>query len=56
MIDVEAAVTARLESWTADRVADRLWAKDEKRTSQLVFIGKGLDEVTIRAQLEKCLA
>ncbi len=35
---------------------DRLWEKDEKRTSQLVFIGKGLDEGKIRAELEKCLA
>ncbi|HEX7197508.1 MAG TPA: hypothetical protein VF364_11840, partial [Candidatus Limnocylindria bacterium] len=28
MTDVDAAVRARLESWTADRVAERLWAKD----------------------------
>ncbi|MBA2632210.1 MAG: transaldolase [Chloroflexi bacterium] len=28
MSDLDAAVTARLESWTADRVARRLWAKD----------------------------
>jgi len=35
---------------------DRLWEKDEKRTSQLVFIGKGLDESKIRTELEKCLA
>ena len=35
---------------------DRLWEKDEKRTSQLVFIGKDLDEAKIRAELEKCLA
>lgn len=35
---------------------DRLWEKDEKRTSQLVFIGKHLDEKKIRAELEKCLA
>ena len=28
MSDVDAAVTARLESWTADGVAERLWAKD----------------------------
>jgi G3E family GTPase len=34
---------------------DRLWEKDEKRTSQLVFIGKNLDEKKIRAELEKCL-
>ena len=35
---------------------DRLWEKDEKRTSQLVFIGKHLDEAKIRAEIEKCLA
>ena len=35
---------------------DRLWEKAETRTSQLVFIGKHLDESAIRAQLEKCLA
>jgi G3E family GTPase len=35
---------------------DRLWEKDEKRTSQLVFIGKGLNEAKIKAELEKCLA
>ncbi len=28
MSDVDAAVSARLESWTADGVAERLWAKD----------------------------
>ncbi|MEJ7802109.1 MAG: hypothetical protein WKH68_01880 [Candidatus Limnocylindria bacterium] len=28
MTGVDAAVIARLESWTADRVAERLWAKD----------------------------
>ncbi|MGI8928839.1 MAG: bifunctional transaldolase/phosoglucose isomerase, partial [Candidatus Limnocylindrales bacterium] len=28
MSHVDAAVTTRLESWTADRVAKRLWAKD----------------------------
>ena len=28
MSDVDAAVTARLESWTAEGVAERLWAKD----------------------------
>lgn len=28
MSHVDAAVTARLESWTAERVAERLWAKD----------------------------
>ena len=35
---------------------DRLWEKDEKRTSQLVFIGKELNEARVRTQLEKCLA
>jgi G3E family GTPase len=34
---------------------DRLWEKDEKRTSQVVFIGKKLDEARIRRELEKCL-
>ncbi|MGH2381058.1 MAG: bifunctional transaldolase/phosoglucose isomerase [Candidatus Limnocylindria bacterium] len=28
MSHVDAAVTARLEAWTADRTADRLWARD----------------------------
>ena len=35
---------------------DRLWEKGEKRTSQLVFIGKGLKADAIRARLEQCLA
>ena len=35
---------------------DRLWEKDEKRTSQLVFIGKELKEAQIRAEIEKCFA
>ncbi len=35
---------------------DRLWEKDEVRKSQLVFIGKSLDEARIRTELEKCLA
>ncbi len=35
---------------------DRLWEKGETRKSQLVFIGKNLNEADIRAQLEKCLA
>jgi G3E family GTPase len=35
---------------------DRLWEKDEKRTSQLVFIGRQLDDTKIRRELEKCLA
>ena len=35
---------------------DRLWEKDEPRTSQFVFIGKELEEATIRQGLEKCIA
>lgn len=34
---------------------DRLWEKNETRTSQLVFIGKELDEARIRKELTKCL-
>ncbi len=35
---------------------DTLWPKDARRTSQLVFIGKELDEAKIRGELETCLA
>lgn len=35
---------------------DRLWEKEEKRTSQLVFIGKELSEAKLRPQIESCLA
>ncbi|MGH2402150.1 MAG: bifunctional transaldolase/phosoglucose isomerase, partial [Candidatus Limnocylindria bacterium] len=42
MSDVDAAVTARLASWTADRVAERLWAKDG---SLWAASGKAPDEV-----------
>jgi len=35
---------------------DRLWEKDETRTSQLVFIGKGLDRELINRALAACLA
>ncbi len=35
---------------------DRLWEKEEARTSQFVFIGKNLDPEAIRAGLERCLA
>jgi cobalamin biosynthesis protein CobW len=35
---------------------DRLWEKAETRTSQLVFIGRGLDESAIRARLVGCMA
>ena len=34
---------------------DRLWEKGEPRRSQIVIIGKALDEARLRAQLEKCL-
>ncbi len=34
---------------------DRLWEKDEKRTSQLVFIGKKLDRARIEKGLQSCL-
>lgn len=35
---------------------DRLWEKSEARTSQIVFIGKELDEAKLRKQIETCLA
>jgi G3E family GTPase len=35
---------------------DRLWEKEEPRTSQLVFIGKNLDPKNIEQRLAKCLA
>jgi G3E family GTPase len=35
---------------------DRLWETGEARTSQLVFIGKQLDESRLREQIEQCLA
>ena len=34
---------------------DRLWEKGETRKSQLVFIGKQIDEQRIREQIEKCV-
>ena len=34
---------------------DRLWEKGESRRSQIVIIGKALDEARLRTQLEKCL-
>lgn len=42
MTDLEAAVAARLESFTADQVADRLWARDG---SLWAASGKAPDEV-----------
>ena len=35
---------------------DRLWNKEEARSSQLVFIGKELNEAAIRKEIEACLA
>jgi G3E family GTPase len=35
---------------------DRLWEKDEPRCSQLVLIGKGLEEGRLRPQLAQCVA
>jgi G3E family GTPase len=34
---------------------DRLWEKDEPRSSQLVFIGKGLEDARLRPHLEQCV-
>jgi G3E family GTPase len=34
---------------------DRLWEKDEARSSQLVFIGKGLEDARLRPHLEQCV-
>jgi G3E family GTPase len=34
---------------------DRLWEKDEVRSSQLVLIGKGLEEARLRPHLEQCV-
>jgi len=42
MIPLADAIAARLESWTADRVADRLWARDG---SLWAASGKAPDEV-----------
>lgn len=39
-----------------DAKPDRLWNLNEKRLSQLVFIGKNLDEAKIRASFLDCLA
>ncbi|HEY5894878.1 MAG TPA: GTP-binding protein, partial [Chthoniobacterales bacterium] len=35
---------------------DRLWDKGEVRSSQLVFIGRDLNEEKLRKQLVECLA
>ena len=35
---------------------DRFWSANEKRSNQMVFIGKDLDETKIRAGFEACIA
>jgi len=39
-----------------DARPDRFWSVNEKRTNQMVFIGKELDEGQIRAGFERCVA
>ncbi len=39
-----------------DSAPDRFWNAGEKRMSQLVFIGKDLDEAKIRKEFEQCVA
>jgi G3E family GTPase len=39
-----------------DARPDRFWNPEEKRMSQLVFIGKNLDEATIRRGFAECIA
>ncbi len=39
-----------------DSAPDRFWNTGEKRVSQLVFIGKDLDEAKIRKGFEECVA
>jgi G3E family GTPase len=39
-----------------DARPDRLWNVGERRLSQLVFIGKELDEAKLRAGFEACVA
>ncbi|OIJ16530.1 cobalamin biosynthesis protein CobW [Anaerobacillus alkalidiazotrophicus] len=36
--------------------ADRTWRSDEKKVTQLVFIGKNLDKVELQRQFENCIA
>ena len=47
MRQVIQAVGERLDSWF-----DRLWAADESRLTQLVFIGKGIEKAQIEAVLK----
>ena len=39
-----------------DARPDRLWNVAERRSSQLVFIGRGLDEARIRRGFAECIA
>src|SRR5262249_47377598 len=39
-----------------DARPDRFWNPGEPRRSQMVFIGKNLDETKLRAGLDKCIA
>jgi G3E family GTPase len=39
-----------------DAKPDRLWNVGEKKISQLVFIGKDLDEAKIRRGFANCIA
>jgi len=39
-----------------DSAPDRFWNPGERRVSQMVFIGKDLDEASIRAGFESCVA
>jgi G3E family GTPase len=34
---------------------DRLWSATESRVNQLVFIGRGLDQITLQAGFDRCL-
>jgi len=38
-----------------DSTPDRFWNANEKRKSQLVFIGRELDETKIRKGFEECV-
>ncbi|WP_428423335.1 CobW family GTP-binding protein [Methylibium sp.] len=41
---------------TVDRSMDRVWKPGEPRCSRLVFIGRHLNSIALREQLEECLA
>ena len=46
MSDLDAAIRSRLEAWTADRVADRLWSKDGS-----LWAASGKDPAAVAAWL-----